>query len=176
MNVTSRPRSSTAVHWVLSGQATLESRPLGSIVRGVAPAGDDGSKVTALVLLIAVHCVAVAQEIEPRPNSSPGSREVTRGAVAEPGVKVMASPDPSTATHCVVIGQATSLMPIPDEATAAGSMSTGCGVTGSLGSKVKLSPLLSTAVHCCASGQAMPTGTSPASSVMRRVELGDAGS
>jgi hypothetical protein len=67
----------------------------------------------------------VAQEIEIRPNSSPGSREVTSGAAGEPGVKVMALPDPSMATHWVVVVPATSLI---EAATV--SMLTGCGATG----------------------------------------------
>ena len=176
LNVTSRPSSSTAVHWVLSGQATFSSSPLGSIVCGVAPAGEAGLNVTSLVVLIAVHCVVVAHEIETSPNSSPGSSEATTGAAAEPGVKLIASPAPSSATHCVAVGQATSLTPISDEAAAPGSMSTGCGATGWLGSNVKLSPLCSTTVHCCPSGQATPAATAPASSMIRVAEPGDAGS
>ena len=46
-NVNSRPKSSTAVHWLLEGHATPFKRPPGSTTIGVGWPGEDGLNVTS---------------------------------------------------------------------------------------------------------------------------------
>ena len=73
LNVTSRPTTSTAVHWLLEGQATVVRSSLGlAIVTGVGVPGEVGLNVTSSPRVpTAVHCSRAGQETLYNPLPSP---------------------------------------------------------------------------------------------------------
>jgi hypothetical protein len=95
--VISRPDVSTAVHWVVAGQAIDTAMAVASIGVGATPAGDCGLNVTsAPPVSIAVHCVSVGHETA---SSAELLTEVATASVGEAGLNVTTWPRTSTAVH-----------------------------------------------------------------------------
>jgi hypothetical protein len=158
LNVISRPSLSTAVHWLVEGQAMLPLRglisippvaiALGSMVVWVGLPGAFGLNVSSCPSLSrAVHCLLDGHA---NPMSEwPLSMVAGAGGRGAFGLNVTSLPTDS-AVHWALDGHAipTSSLPV--------SIVVGVGVPGTLGLNVTSRPAPSVTVHWLVEGQATP--------------------